>query len=193
MIFQIVTALALALSMITVIIVLSLRIAEHKRSVAHLRAKILEQNKFFSIASHELKSPLTSILLLIQNQERILSSEELGGVTQNQLLQASKVISKEIKTFTSLVNSLIDLDGLLDISKISAGELCLDRKMSNLSVLIEEILRREKQHLEFANIQIENSIQENVVVPIDKFRIDQVISNLLSNMIKYAPGIFLDS
>src|SRR3989339_80194 len=188
MLFQIIIALALALSLIIVIIVLRLRLAEYKRGEDHFRLTMLEQNKFFSIVSHELKSPLTAILLSIQNQERILNSIELSGVTQNKLLQASNVISKEIKTFASLVNSLVDLDGLLDISKISAGELYIDRKMNNLSTLVEDIIRREKPQLELAKIQLEILIQENVLVPIDKLRIDQVISNLLSNIIKYAPG-----
>jgi len=146
------------------------------------------RDQFLSIVSHELKSPLTSILLSIQSQERILSAINSINLSSSEVLSSSKIISKEIRTFVSIIDSLLDLDSLLDVALISEGKLLLNRKRTNLSTLINNILLNEEEKLKSANIRFDKSIQKNVFVFIDKLRIEQVIKNLLSNAIKYAPG-----
>jgi signal transduction histidine kinase len=157
-------------------------ITERKRLETDLRVAIAARDEFLSIASHELKTPLTAIQLLIQNQERLLRSAGPAALPYERLARGSEIILKEIKRLAVLI------DDLLDVSRISAGRLSLNREVIDLHSLIKEVLAREEMQLIKARMPLEEDLQENVLIAIDRLRIDQVLTNLLSNAIKYAPG-----
>lgn len=153
-----------------------------KKSLEEVKQALAFRDEFLAIASHELKTPLTSLQLSIQSLGRILSNATSGVLPMDRLTRSSEVISKEIKRLGILI------DDLLDVSRISAGKLSLNLEPTSLLGLIDEVLLRDEERLRMAQVQIEKLIQQDVTLTIDKLRIDQVITNLISNAIKYAPG-----
>ena len=136
-----------------------------------------EQQKdfFISMASHELKTPVTTIKGYVQ----ILMSmynEKGDAVLKNSL----EIVNKQILTLTSLITDLLDL------SKIKSGSLQLCKEHFCINDLISEIVE-EMQLTEPASI-IEFEKTQHTMVFADRGRIGQVLINFLTNAIKYSPN-----
>ncbi len=129
-----------------------------------------KKDEFISIASHELKTPLTSIKGFTQILLRSLEPESQAFV-----------FGSKINEHTTRLESLIR--DLLDVSKITAGKLSMNKDTSSLRSLIRESVE---------NVQYIAQDYEIIVAEIpdvnfygDKYRLEQVINNFLSNAIKY--------
>lgn len=138
--------------------------------------KRLEQRKdeFIGIASHELKTPLTSIKGYVQILERTL--EDLGND------KAIMLVSKT-NTYINRMNSLIA--DLLDVSKIQAGKLQLNNEVFDFYDLIHDGIEAIQPTSTRHKIICDNCIHQKIEG--DKHRLEQVLMNLLSNAIKYSP------
>lgn len=138
--------------------------------------KILQQQKdeFIGIASHELKTPVTSIKAYTQVLERMLTKK---GDT----MEAS-MISKMDAQLNRLTSLIADL---LDVTKINSGRLQFNYTVFDFNALISEVVedlqRTTKKHT------LIEELQETGQVYADKERISQVLVNLISNAIKYSP------
>lgn len=136
-----------------------------------------EQQKdfFISMASHELKTPITTTKGYIQ----ILMSkyQDKGDAFLNSSLET---VNKQIITLTSLITELLDL------SKIKAGSLQLIKEQFYITGLIKEIVQ-DIQHTA-PDCVISFTEKEDASVYADKGRIGQVIINFLTNAIKYSPN-----
>lgn len=138
--------------------------------------KLLQRQKddFLGIASHELKTPVTSIKAYTQVLEAMLRSE--GDNTKADLLAK---MDGQLNKFTALINDL------LDTTKIQSGKMLFNKERFDLNEtaaeIIEEIQRTTNSHRLVARF---NSLS---MVNADKERIGQVISNFLTNAIKYSP------
>ena len=131
------------------------------------------KNEFISIVSHELRTPLTSILGYAQ----IFANKKLGTLTQKQE-RAISIITKESELLHALINDLLDL------SKLESGKIHLKNEMTNLKELIKgspALHRIKKKKIEL-KIVARKSFPE---VYIDKGKIMQVFTNLLSNAAKF--------
>lgn len=132
------------------------------------------KDEFIGIASHELKTPLTSIKGYTQILERII--HQMGDARLQLYL-------KKTNTYIDRLNSLIS--DLLDVSKIQAGKLQMDYSRFKFSELlndgIESMLHTHENH----EIELDGDVDE--IVYGDRHRLEQVITNLLSNAIKYSP------
>jgi signal transduction histidine kinase len=140
--------------------------------------KILENQKdeFFGIASHELKTPVTSIKAYAE----VL--QEMAVETRDP--NSSSVVDKlnrQVDRLTSLINNL------LDTTKIFEGQLTIQREEFNINELIAE--RAEDMQPLTRKNTINVGLDPNIPnVLADKERIRQVLTNLISNAIKYSPG-----
>lgn len=135
-----------------------------------------EKDEFLSIASHELKTPLTSIKAYMQLLERKLKiNEEKAEATY-----VTKALSQVEK-----LNSLIT--DLLDVSKIDNGKLKINKKPTNLDNVINNAIDTIIQtHDDKVKITRHGFIPE-ILIPLDEIRIEQVLINFLTNAIKYSP------
>jgi PAS domain S-box-containing protein len=139
--------------------------------------KELEQRKdaFISMASHELRNPLTALKLQTTLLHRQLAKQGI-------LDQVSALASMEtqIKTITRLV------EDLLDVSKIQAGRLEYVQEPVDLDALLREIVDTIQQTHPSHRILVQGTVQTSLLA--DRDRLGQVFTNLLSNAIKYSPG-----
>lgn len=139
--------------------------------------KHLQQQKddFIGIASHELKTPVTSIKAYTQILERILLRK--GDVKEAGMIAK---MDAQIDRLTSLIGDL------LDVTKINSGKLQFNDRDFDFNELvtetIEELQRTTEKHV------INGDLDAIGIVYGDKERIGQVITNLISNAIKYSPN-----
>ena len=138
-------------------------------------AREIEQKKdeFIGIASHELKTPLTSIKAYLQ----MLGRSNLG--------EREKHFVSKATTQTIKLNSLIA--DLLDVSKIQAGSLKLNVSDFELSDLVNESIE-SVMHMYQSHIITKPSSLPQITMTGDKIRLEQALINLLVNAIKYSPG-----
>ena len=130
---------------------------------------------FISMASHELKTPVTSIKGYVQI---LMTMYEDKG--DDFLYNSLEKVNKQIINLTTLI---VDL---LDLSKIKSGSLQLNKEYVDINELITEIVK-EIQHTQ-PDCVIEFTGKVNALVFIDAGRIGQVLINLLTNAIKYSPN-----
>lgn len=132
------------------------------------------KNEFISIASHELKTPLTSAIAYGQLLEKIIRNRKIP-----------KEMSLVTSMNTQLQNMKSLIEDLLNVSKIESGIFILNKKVYSIDLLIHKTCK------EFQTIQSTHNIiqqgQSKQKLLIDVERIQQVLSNLIANAIKYSP------
>lgn len=138
--------------------------------------KRLERQKddFLAVVSHELKTPVTSIKAYTQIVENMLRS---GGNTKH--ADMMQKMDKQVSRLNSLIGDL------LDITKINAGKLTLSHSPFDFNKLAEEVVEY-MQPTSFTH-KIEMRLHFTGSVTGDRDRVSQVITNLISNAIKYSP------
>jgi signal transduction histidine kinase/DNA-binding response OmpR family regulator len=157
-------------------------VSQMKEIQTKLEHLIYSRDEFLSIASHELKTPLTALKLQLQITKRKINP------TKNQMPTVEN-LNETFKTSLRQVESLIRLvDDLLDVSRVRLGKLTFDFDEVNLSDIVKDVLLRLSGQLDVARCSVETHLAEKVMGYWDRVRLEQVISNLITNAIKYAPG-----
>jgi PAS domain S-box-containing protein len=137
--------------------------------------KNLQQQKddFISIASHELKTPVTSLKVALQLLDRI-KNEPQAATFSKLIMQANKSLDK--------MGTLIE--DLLNVSKLNQGQLHLNKTTFNLNELVGDCC----QHVRIEGAySITTTGDTKLAVYADAERVEQVITNFINNAIKYAP------
>ena len=138
--------------------------------------KEVEQHKdsFIGIASHELKTPIASLSAYSQILERRL---------QKKIDEKDMYFVRNIKIQIERLNGLID--DLLNVSRIDSGKLELQLEEIDLNELVKNIIIDFQYSVDSHELVKEGNIQGKVLA--DDHRIEQVLTNLLTNAIKYSP------
>jgi len=134
------------------------------------------QRDFVSTVSHELRTPLTSITASLG----LICGRVMGDVPVHlqELLDIAHENSKRLSTL---------IDDLLDIDKLYAGKMRFELQTQPLRPLLEQALRSNQGYAESYSVSIELDACPEVSINVDAMRLDQVMSNLLSNAAKYSP------
>lgn len=137
-------------------------------------AKVLNDKKdeFIGLASHELKTPLTSISAYLQILHRLETNENSKRFVDKTMHQVKKLIT--------LVNDL------LDVSKIEAGKMQLATEKFEIKTVVENAIELIQQSNINYQIILESKVH-GLKINGDPHRIEQVLINLLTNAIKYSP------
>lgn len=131
------------------------------------------------VASHELKTPLTVLIL----QAQIRRKELLKGNTEAfGFEKLESMFEMDIKQLGKL-NRLID--NMLDISRIRTGQLTLIKERINLNVLAHEVVDRFREQFKEISEVVSFETSGEVWIEADPYRLEQVIGNLLTNAMKY--------
>lgn len=155
------------------------------KSNSTLKQTIDSRDQFISIASHELKTPLTTLSLqmqLLSNLLQVLEIDLIPNQTKKKIENSVSLAQKQIQRLIRLVNEL------LDITRIQAGILQFNFNPVNLSILIQEVIEKMSKDLEAAHSSIHLDLAPSVIGNWDASRLEQVLVNLLSNAMKYARG-----
>jgi len=134
---------------------------------------------FISIASHELRTPLTPLTLQLDRLRRMVSRNELG-VPEVTKLQAS------LERQTARLTTLVDI--LLDVTRLRVGPMRLKREKVDLSALARETVDGLADHLRLARSELTLETTGPIEGLWDRVRVQQAITNLLTNAIKYGEG-----
>ncbi len=139
------------------------------------------RDEFLSIASHELRTPLTPLKLQLQNMSRQVKKGQIHVKEQDVVL---KIVENSDKQVDRLINLI---DDLLDVSRISAGKLTLHREDFNFGEMVEEVISHYSTQMKEAKTFLEVDIDKSILCRADRVRMEQVLINLLTNAVKYAP------
>ncbi|MHB1179714.1 MAG: sensor histidine kinase [Daejeonella sp.] len=138
--------------------------------VVNLNSK---KDEFIGMASHELKTPLTSIMGYLQILHRLETTEK-----------SKTFISKTVQQVKKLSSLVADL---LDVSKIEAGKLQLVKRDFELMTIIEDAIELIQNSQTSHNIVLKRDLN-TISVNADPQRIEQLVINLLTNAVKYSPA-----
>ncbi|WP_437275187.1 AAA family ATPase [Sorangium sp. So ce375] len=155
---------------------------DNSRLFAEAQAAIERRNEFLLVASHELKTPLTSLTVQAHLLARLLPRFQRAEVAPERLDAAIQLLDRQIARLGHLVNEL------LDVTRLNAGRLSLARAPVDLAALTRDVVERVHQQLADARCRTELDLEGPVVGYWDASRMEQVLINLLSNAMKYSAG-----
>ena len=144
-------------------------------------AAIAARDEFLAIAAHELRTPLTSLLLQIDAVERAVSLTP-GGVLGDVERQRIGSIARQASRLSGLI------DGMLDMSRLTAGRLELNFERVDLAALAREVAQRFAPDAAAASCAMKIDLPEPLVGLWDEARLDQIATNLIANAVKYGAG-----
>lgn len=137
------------------------------------------RDDFISVASHELRTPITSLILQIEVLKSIVSDLDPNIDSTLVMRKFLGNTNSQLKRLTRLV------DDMLDISRINNRKLSMNIKMVNLNELLKEVMERFDDQLKSYGVRATIIDPAEVIYPCDRERMDQVITNFITNAIKY--------
>ncbi len=146
-----------------------------------LREQDRRKDEFIATLSHELRNPLAPI----RAAAKVIASQQAAP---GQLQQAQQIVERQVTHMALL------LDDLLDIARITQGKLQLKKETLSLVPVVDAAVEAVRPALDAKNQRLEVSLPtEAVLIEADSLRLAQVISNLLTNAVKYSdPGSRID-
>jgi len=162
------------------------RIYEQSRKLIEVQKELMKEiefrkqaerkkDEFISIASHELKTPLTSVKGYMQLLDRNLDKGDIQTVKRH--LEKAQIQLEKL-------NDLIA--DLLDISKIESGKLKFNKRFFDINKMLDGVIEIIHQSNPEFKIVKKGSLSKEIYA--DEARIEQVVINFLTNAIKYSPG-----
>lgn len=152
---------------------------ERERLLRELEEAVRARDQFIGIASHELKTPLTSLSLHVQKLELLLGA---GTFSPESLRPRIELLRRQSERLNALINDL------LDVGQLSKGPLQLNRQPISVTQLVREVCARHRDALQRVGCDLTVELQDEVTASVDASRLEQVLGNLLSNAAKYGPG-----
>lgn len=142
-----------------------------------LKHAVRMRDEFLTIASHELKTPLTPLQLQIQTLMREAQRDRAAGV-----MRRTELIDRQVHRLAKLV------DDLLDLSRLSNRKIDLSVEVLDLSTVVSSIAEQFQSQAQRTGSSLTVVAPYPVVGQWDRARLEQVIVNLISNALKYGAG-----
>lgn len=139
------------------------------------REALASRDEFLAIAAHEIRGPLTSIHLAAQSLRR-------GMLSSAMVQTALDVIQREDRRLARFVEEL------LDVGRIRTGRLHFELAEVDLGTVVRDVVSRFSPELSQAGSTVTVTTDGNLVGRWDRFRLEQVVTNLLANAVKYGNG-----
>ncbi len=140
------------------------------------------RDQFLAITSHELKTPLTSLVLQVGSMRRLAESHPETALSDEKVRSQCEMIVRQVDRMTVLINNLID------VGKITTGRLELSREMIDLGGLVRAVLARAKDEILHSGSHVALKPGAPVVGSWDPVLLETVVTNLVSNAVKFGDG-----
>lgn len=150
-----------------------------KKTQEDLKKSVAARDEFLSVASHELKTPLTSLRLQIQAMQRNFIK---GRKEAFSMERVGEMITSNDRQITRLVRLV---DDMLDLSRIESGKLSFKFSESDFSDIISEVYNHLKENLHQAGCKTTLNLTTSTPINCDRERLEQVITNILTNAMRY--------
>src|SRR4029078_1188618 len=142
-----------------------------------LREAVRARDDFLSIASHELRTPITTLTLQVDGLSRMLHD---GAPAQpEKMARRLEITRRQVDRLAALVATLID------VSRITSGNMQLTRSLADFAEVIRSVAERFGEELLRSGSTLQFDRQGPIWGNFDVSRIDQVVSKLLSNALRY--------
>jgi PAS domain S-box-containing protein len=149
---------------------------EQRLRLAQAQEALRLRDEFLSIASHELKTPLTALQLQLQN-------------IQGRVPRTDEKLTRQVERALDIGDRLAQLiEALLDVSRIARGKLKTNLEHFDLAETVREVAERLRDSAARAGCELSVKVTRPLQGRWDRLRIEQVLMNLISNSIKYAAG-----
>lgn len=153
---------------------------EVKESNHSLRNLLRARDEFLSIASHQLKTPLTALQIQLEMTQRKIRMDQKGH---------AGAYLKDIQSSLKYISNLNDvINELLDASLLTLGELKLNPTQITLNDIVDDVVHKLAPFLKEAKCHFNYKIDEEIQGFWDNYRLEQIFSHLISNIAKHAPG-----
>ncbi len=141
------------------------------------------RDRFLAVASHELKTPLTPLRIRIHALERLVSRGAIAEVPKQKLHELFAGAEGQVVRMARLV------DDLLDVTRMSLKRLRLAPEPMDLRQSAAEVIERHRAEIAQSGCTVFLDAPATVTGTWDRLRVEQVITNLLVNALKYAPRV----
>jgi PAS domain S-box-containing protein len=152
------------------------------QDVTELKEAIRGRDEFLSICSHELKTPLTSLKLISQGVQRNIRKGDPLALSPERMTRLLKQTECQVNRLTRLI------EDMLDISRINSGKISLEMQPVDLAHFLRDMAERLSPLFEEAGASLIIDADESISSWGDPHRLEQVMTNLLSNAAKYGQG-----
>jgi len=144
-----------------------------------LEQAVRMRDDFMSIVAHEVRTPLNGLILETQLRKMHLARDNAAAFTLDKM---HAMVDRDERQIKSLIRLIEDM---LDVSRIRTGKLSIRPNRFDLSQLVANLLQNFAQQIEAAETEVSFTAPEPVEGYWDEFRIEQVVSNLLTNALRY--------
>ena len=155
---------------------------ELRSTKVELENAVRMRDDFMSIVSHELKTPLNTLILEVQLRKLQLGRKNLAAFSDDKLQQ---MVDKDERQIQSLIRLI---DDMLDVSRIRTGKLSIRPTQVDLGKLVASVVENFAPQMEASGCTLLFQRPEPVIGLWDEFRIEQVLANLLTNAMRYGAG-----
>ncbi len=155
---------------------------DNARRFREAREALKARDEFLSMASHDLRAPLTSLRLQLQAVRRDLRPGSDGTRSPEKLVTRVESMERQTERMLHM------MDALLDITQMTAGRLELKRQKLDLVELVRGAVATLDEELRQSGVQVRVHAEGPVEGRWDHLRLEQVVDNLLSNAVKYGKG-----
>ncbi|AXJ05084.1 hybrid sensor histidine kinase/response regulator [Pseudomonas fluorescens] len=144
-----------------------------------LEQAVRMRDDFMSIVAHEVRTPLNGLILETQLRKMHLARDNAAAFTLDKM---HAMVDRDERQIKSLIRLIEDM---LDVSRIRTGKLSIRPNRFDLAQLVGTLLQNFAQQIEAAETEVSFTATEPVEGQWDEFRIEQVVSNLLTNALRY--------
>lgn len=157
-------------------------LTELRSTKVELEEAVRMRDDFMSIVSHELKTPLNTLILEVQLRQLQLARNNFAAFDEDRLRQMTDKDERQIQSLIRLI------DDMLDVSRIRTGKLSIKPRRVDLGQLVASVVENFAPQLEACGCTLLFQRPEPLHGVWDEFRIEQVLANLLTNAMRYGAG-----
>lgn len=155
---------------------------ELRSTKAELEDAVRMRDDFMSIVSHELKTPLNTLILEVQLRKMQLGRQNFAAFSEDKLRHMVDKDERQVKSLIRLI------DDMLDVSRIRTGKLSIRPTEVDIGKLVASMVESFAPQMEASGCSLLFQRPEPLIGVWDEFRIEQVLANLLTNAMRYGAG-----